>query len=411
MKEIRIEKGSRLTLPPAVARILEGQPLRLSSCSSRHLLLESAACDDRVQMTGLIVEGGVVDLLSFFNMFRKSGLLHFILSGGNKTLCFQKGEIVYATSTFLEEEIGEILYRLGKLDREVLQGARQFANGELPLGKILISQNIITAKDLWAATRNQVETIVYNLFAFQDGSFVFVDSSLDEDQVVSLSMNTQNLIMEGLRRVDERAVYMQKVKSFDAIPVVTDKIPNDLDSVSQKMVALIQAGVSDVKELLRRSGSGDFDALRLLSQMVERGVINIEEVPTVAVEGVLGEVINIFNGILVAMHQVVSAKNPRFREEATSFLRDLPQPFSYVFRQAILKEDGSVDGGRVLANLAGLEEGDKLRLLSDSLSELVYMECIAARRELGAADSAELIKRVQEVSQRVQTLIGTRDYA
>jgi hypothetical protein len=145
--------------------------------------------------------------------------------------------------------------------------------------------------------------------------------------------------------------------------------------------------------------------------MVERGIVAIEEAPRVAVEGVLGEVINIFNGILVAMHQVVSARNPQFREDVTCFLRELPQPFSYVFRQATLKEDGSVDGGRVLANLAGLEEGDKLRLLSDSLSELVYMECIAARRELGATDSSELIKRVQDVSQRVQDLIGTRDNA
>ncbi len=222
-------------------------------------------------------------------------------------------------------------------------------------------------------------------------------------------MSTQNLIMEGLRRVDERAVYMQKVKSLDAIPVAAGDIPNDLDSVSQKMVVLIQAGVSDAKELLRRSGSGEFDSLRLLSQLVERGIVTMEEVPTVAVEGVLGEVVNIFNGILIAMYRVVSAKTPRFRDEVSRFLRDLPQPFSYVFRQTTLKEDGSVDGGRILANLAGLEEGDKLRLLSESLSELVYMECIAARRELGATDSAELIKRVQDVSQRVQALVGKRD--
>jgi hypothetical protein len=409
MGEIRIEKGGRLTLPPGVAKMFEAQPLRLSSYSTNHLLLESAAGDDKVLMTGLLSDGGIVDLLSFFNMFRKSGVVHFLLAGGNKTLCFQNGEIVHATSTFPEEEIGEILYSLGKFDRETLQGARQFANGELPLGKILVDQNVVTSKDLWAATRNQVETIVYNLFAFHEGSFVFVDTPLDETQVVSLSMNTQNLVMEGLRRVDERAVYMQKVKSLDAIPVATDKIPNDLDSVSQKMVALIQAGVSSVKELLRRSGSGEFDAIRLLSQLVERGTVTMEEAPTVAVEGVLGEVVNIFNGVLVAMHSVVSAKNPQFRDEVACFLRDLPQPFSYVFRQTTLKEDGSVDGGRVLANLAGLEEGDKLRLLSDSLSELIYMECIAARRELGASDSAELIKRVQEVSQRVQDLIGNRD--
>ena len=409
MSDIKLEKGGKLTLPPSVTKVLGDQALRLSSCSEHHLLLESADNSDNVQLTGLVGNIGVVDLLSFFNMFRKSGLLHFTLSGGNKTLFFQNGEIVNAESTFPEEEIGEVLYSLGKFDRETLQGARQFANGEIPLGKILVDQNIIDAKDLWAANKNQVETIVYNLFAFQEGAFVFIDIEIPEEKILSLSMNTQNLIMEGLRRVDERAVYMQKVKSLDAIPVATGNVPNDLDSVSQKMVALIQAGVSDVKELLRRSGSGEFDALRLLSQLVERGVVNMEEAPTVKVEGVLGEVIKIFNGVLVAMHNVVSAKNPQFREEISRFMKDLPQPFSYVFRQTTLKEDGSVDGGRVLANLAGLEEGDKLRLLSDSLSELVYMECIAARRELGAKESADLIKRVQEVSQRVQDLIGSQN--
>lgn len=408
-EEIRIEKGGRLTIPAPGVRVLGDRPLRLASWSEHHLLLEAADEEGSVMLSGTLGEVCIVDLLSFCNMFRKSGLLHFTLGGGDKVLYFQNGEIVYATSTFPEEEIGEVLYGLGKFDREVLQGARQFAGNTVPLGKILVERGIINSKDLWTATRSQVETIIYNLFAFSQGAFAFVARPLAEDLVVSLSMSTQNLIMEGLRRFDERALYMQKIRSLDAVPVATGKVPNDLDSTSQKMLALVQAGVCDAHELLRRSGAGDFDGLRLLSQLIDRGVITMEEAPTVAVEGDLGEIVAIFNGVLTAMCRVVSVKNPQFRDEVSRFLRDLPQPFSYVFRQASLCEDGSVDGGRVLANLAGLEEGDKIRLLTDALSELVYMECIAARRELGASDSAELIKRVQEVSQRVQTVIGRRD--
>ncbi|MHB8708793.1 MAG: DUF4388 domain-containing protein [Desulfuromonadales bacterium] len=409
-EEIRIEKNGRLTIPPSGVRAIGDRPLRLASWSEHHLLLEAADEDGSVMLSGTLGEICIVDLLSFCNMFRKSGLLHFNLGSGDKVLYFQNGEIVYATSTFPEEEIGEVLYGLGKFDQEVLQGARQFAGSKASLGKILIDRGVINSKDLWTATRNQVETIIYNLFAFQEGNFVFIARPLAEDLVVSLSMSTQNLIMEGLRRFDERALYMQKIKSLDAVPVATGKVPNDLDSTSQKMLALIQAGIGDAHELLRRSGAGDFDGLRLLSQLIDRGVVTMEEAPTVVVEGDLGEIITIFNGVLTAMCRVVSVKNPQFRDEVSRFLRDLPQPFSYVFRQASLCEDGSVDGGRILANLAGLEEGDKMRLLTDALSELVYMECIAARRELGAADSAELIKRVQEVSQRVQTLIGRRDH-
>lgn len=408
MSQLKVEKGGKLTLPPSISNILGEQPFKVSSCSDCHLLLVTASDDKKVQMNGVIDALGVVDLLSFFNMFRKSGLLQFSLPRGSKNLFFRNGEIIFASSNFPEEEIGEVLYSLGKVDRKTLQSARQFSNGEIPVSKILVSQGVITKQDLWAASRSRVETIVYNLFAINEGTFIYLDKQPEETQVVSLSMNTQNLIMEGLRRVDERAVYLQKIKSLDAKPVLAGQIPNDLDSVSQKMVVLIQAGIGDAKELLRRSGIGDFDAMRLLSQLVERGVIIMEEAPTAVVEGVLGEVIKIFNGVLVALHNVVAAKNSQFSDEVTRFLRDLPQPFSYVFRQTTLKEDGSVDGGRILANLAGLEEGDKLQLLAEALSELVYMECLAARRELGTADSADLIKRVQNVSQRVQDLIGQR---
>jgi len=410
VKEFRLDKEGRLTIPPQGARAIGQRPLQLASWSPYHLLLETTDAGERVLFAGTLGEIGIVDLLSFCNMFRKTGLLHFALAGGDKGLYFRSGEIVYATSSFAEEEIGEILYSLGKCDRQALVAARLLAGDQQPLGEVLVDQGELSAKDLWAARRSMVETIVYHLFTFHEGRFVLLDRPLAEDQEVGLALSTQNLIMEGLRRIDERAHYLQKIGSLEAIPVATGKVPHDLDSTSQKMLALIQAGLGDVRELMRHSGTGDFDGLRLLSQLVDRGVVAMEALPTAAVEGDLGEVVTIFNGILTTMFRVVSGKNPGFREEICAFLRGLPQPFSYVYRQVSLREDGSVNGGRILANLAGLEEGDKLRLLTEALSELVYMECIAARRELGAADSAELIKRVQAVSQRVHSLIGRRDH-
>ena len=406
---MKIDQNGALKVPARIARAFGERPLRVASFSEHHIFLETAGPEPKIQMAGNLGEIAIVDLLSFFNMFRKSGLLYFSLEGGDKGLYFQNGEIVHAVTTFAEEGIGEILYGLGKFDRNVLKTAQHAAAGGMPLGDFLVEQGVVTSQDLWTAARNQVETIVYNIVTFQQGQFLFLAQPVDEERIVRLSMNTQNLIMEGLRRIDEQAVYMQKVRSLDAVPVATGKTPNDLDRTSQKMLSLVQAGVGDVTELLRRSGAGEFDGLRLLSQLVDRGVVAMEEAPTAAVEGDFSEIITIFNGVLVAMYKVVSGKNPMFLQELNRFLLDLPQPFSYVFRQVSLKEDGSVDGGRILMNLAGLEEGDKLRLLTDALSELIYMECIAARRELGAADSSDLIKRVQDVSQRVQALIGRRD--
>jgi hypothetical protein len=87
---------------------------------------------------------------------------------------------------------------------------------------------------------------------------------------------------------------------------------------------------------------------------------------TVPVAGELGEILTIFNGALTVLYRRIVETNPGFPQEIQLFLRDLPQPFSFVFSDVTLQADGALDGGRLLANLAGLEEGDMKRLLADS---------------------------------------------
>lgn len=398
----------RVNIPPAAEKALQGQPLEAVSWSARHLLLTAAGDENPVAMVGLLGDQNIPDLLSFCNMFRKTGVLSFRLAGGEKAIYFQQGEVVYAASSFPEEDLGEMLYKLGKVDRVTLDQARQFASSRATVGRILVEKQVVTPKDLWQATRSQVEDIVYHLFAFTSGSYAFTPKSLDQEQIVRLSMSTQNLIMEGLRRVDERGLFMRKVGSMSAMPVLTGELPETLNAAERRMAEQIAAGRCPVRELLRRCGLGEFDGLRLLYQLLDKKLVQMEEPSATAIAGELGEVLKIFNGALTVLFKKVSEHNPRFEEEIRYFLRDLPQPYSFVFRDVELGADGAVDGARILANLAGLEEGDKLRLLADALNELLYMECLAARRELGNQQSAELLQRVQEISRRIKDFIGRK---
>ncbi len=409
MAKMIIDSGGRLGLPHPVVKELGQQTLDLCSHSSQHLLLTARSDASELVMAGVLGEIGITDLLSFFNMFRKTGVLSFSLTGGRKDFFFQQGEIVFATSNFPEEDLGEILCSLGKLDRNILQRLRSPGSVSTGIGKFLVEKGVVTPKDLWHATRHQVETIIYNLFTFERGSYSFVARSLAEEQVLRLSMSTQNLIMEGLRRVDERALFMRRIGSEDHIPVPSGKTVQGMPPAAERMMKLIGEDRLSVRELLRRSGSGEFDGLRLLYHLVEKGLVRMEDAPTVAMDGALGDMLNIFNSALVVMFRRVSAKKSGFGQEVRCFLRDLPQPFSFVFRDVALRDDGSIDGGRILANLAGLEEGDTQRLLAEALSELIYMECGIARRELAAAESGELIQRVQEVTRRVKSLIGRKE--
>jgi len=405
MAKQSIDSTGRITISSRGAAAIGKKDLDEVSLSSQHILLANTD-EGPMLMAGAIGEVTVTDLLSFCNMFRKNGSLLFHLKGGSKELFFSEGEIVFASSTFPHESLPEVLYDLGKINQATLKKIKEVGSTAAPVGKILVEKEIITAKDLWLAIRQQVEAIIYSIFTFKEGDFCMRNKTIEKDKIVRLSLNTQNLIMEGLRRVDERALYLREIPSVEAVPILGNQRGQTLDEDEQSLIEIIRDKQCNVKELIRRAGFGEFDGLRILHGLIRKKVVSLEEPAVAEVKGDLGDLLSVFNGALVAMAKQVSTVHDSFLEEVQIFIRDLPQPYSYVFRDVTVGKDGSVDGGRIMANLDGLEEGDKKRLLADALSEVIYMECISAKENLPNEESAELIKRVQKVSERIKSLIG-----
>jgi hypothetical protein len=405
MSEQIIDSNGRIALSSPVMTAIGKKPMGIISFSPLHVLV---GCSEKPVPTvaGAIGDVTVTDLLSFYNMFRKDGSILFSLKGGNRELFFEGGEVVYAQSSFLSENLPEVLYDLGKINETTLKKIQEIGGTNESVGKVLVEKGVITTKDLWLAARQQVESIVFNLFACLEGGFCFLPGKIDQSKVVRLSMNTQNMIMEGLRRVDERALYMRDISSLDSVPVLSDQRGQKLDEQEQHLVDLIRERRANVKEVLRRSGLGEFEALRTLYQLLRNKVVTLEDPVVAEAKGELGDLVSIFNGALIALTRQMTVVNKGFIDEVQSFLRDLPQPYSYVFRDVTVQDDGSVDGGRIMGNLDGLEEGDKKRLLADSLSELIYMECLSAKESLPEDESADLIKRVQKISERIKGLVG-----
>ncbi|MEZ4598404.1 MAG: DUF4388 domain-containing protein [Syntrophotaleaceae bacterium] len=403
MKSKAIDSSGRLALPYFAVKELGSRSLDLVSHSPGHLLFLSA--ESEVSLAGLVGEMAVVDILSFINMFRKTGTFCLDLKLGRKEITFYQGEIVQAASTFPEEHICEILHDLGKLDRDSLLKYRQLQISQSQLGRMLVEKGIISAEELWTAAQNQVEVIVYNLFTFKEGSFYFREKAVREGDDVRLQMSTQNLIMEGLRRIDERTLFMRHVGSLEAIPVLTGRERIELEEEEQRMLAVIGRGRLNARSVLRRSGLAELEGLRLLYQLILKRAIQMEDPPVFTISGDIGEILSIFNSVLTALFGRIMEINPGFIDEVRHFLRVLPSPFSYVFRDVQILENGSVEGSRVLANLAGLGERDKKKLLAESMSELVYMECHALRRDLGSAGSADLLQKVQEIPRRIKNIL------
>lgn len=406
MTKVEVDKQGRLKLPPPIGSRLAQKSLALVSESDGHLLLADTQTDSPVLFAGALQEGAIADLLSFFNMFRKTGLLHIVLEGGVKALYFQQGEVVFATSSFVAEDMGEVLFSLGKIEKEQLQELRQQVSATVTLGKLLVERGLVTPKDLWLAARSQVENIVYNLFSAPRGSFYFQEKAIDQEQILRLSMSTQNMIMEGLRRLDEKALFMRKVISLDYYPVETGKDVSNLNQIEARLLSLVQFGQLNARELFRRAGLREFDGIRNLYALIEKTAIRMEEHPEMVIDGDLGQVLAVYNNLFKVLHGKLIEVSPEFPEEIAAALRCLPQPYSFVLRDVALRSDGTVDGQCLVNNLDGLELRDKQKLLVDSLNEVAYLETMVLRRDLRAEQARPLIARVQESTARARALIG-----
>ncbi|WP_429884564.1 DUF4388 domain-containing protein [Geoalkalibacter halelectricus] len=406
MPAATVDQQGRLYLPARIARRLGGRGLEIASVSAGHVFLTAEGSENPTQMTGVLGDISVVDLLSFFNMFRKTGVLRFDLPGGRKDLYLQDGEIIAALSSFPAESLGEILFGLGRIEPEVLDRVGRRADNQNVLVKFLLEKNLVSASDIWQAVRHQAETIIYDLLSFQEGSFSFQRKTFGQKDPFQLSMSTQNLLMEGLRRLDERQLFTRLVPSLEDFARPAGKQTEDLSHSEGQMLAHLHGGDLSVRELIRRSGFGEFDGLRVLYHLVERGLVLIEGEAPGASQGELGLILDAFNDGLGLLFRRLSPCKSDLHQEVQELLRELPQPYSYILRDARLREDGTLDSRRILANLAGLEEGDKMRLLADALGELLYMECHIARQVLAKEQVTELIGAVKAATARAKDILG-----
>lgn len=404
MMHLPLDSAGRIAIPAAIAHGLLSRDLALASRSARHLLLSNEA-DGEVSLAGSIGDLQVAEVLSIINMFRKSGHLHVRLEEGSKDLFFADGELVSASSTFPEEELGEFLLAAGKIDRDTLIKARQAVGSDaLALRAQLLQTGLISPKDLWTASSAQIEAIVYHLLPCTQGDFVFIARRCEAAAETHVVLSLQNLIMEGLRRDDERQFFMRTLRSKETMPVATERPVAGLTPEEERLLALASSGRRTVHDLIARSGLGEFRVLSLLHRLVEKKFLSLPALAEVEVPADLAEIIAITNGVLAALYQKIYEKNHGFGLEMRRFLRDLPQPFGSVLRNVTVTSSGSIAGERIVANLAAYPAGEQRALLAETMSELVFMACMVARRDLGETASSRLVEQAEKIAVRLNQL-------
>ncbi|HEX8960469.1 MAG TPA: DUF4388 domain-containing protein [Geobacteraceae bacterium] len=169
-----------------------------------------------MSLVGNLEDLGLGEILQIVSLSRKSGILALHSRGREGRVVFRQGMVVRATSTTYQQNLGEVLVQKGILDVATLSKALTFQEEggfQERLGTVLISHFGIADSTIEEVVREQIESVVYSLFAWAEGTFDFelqdsveVTDSIRMDPLqfmLEQGLNPQFLAMEGSRIVDE----------------------------------------------------------------------------------------------------------------------------------------------------------------------------------------------------------------
>lgn len=169
-----------------------------------------------MSLVGNLEDLGLGEILQIVSLSRRSGVLSLESRGREARVIFRNGQVIRASSNTFHQNLGEVLIQKGVIDLTILKRALSIqadeGNAQL-LGVIMVDRFGISSDAIEAVLREQIENVVYALFAWAEGTFEFELQEMAEGEATRLDpvqfmlkqgLNPQYLAMEGSRIIDEQ---------------------------------------------------------------------------------------------------------------------------------------------------------------------------------------------------------------
>ncbi len=229
-------------------------------------------------LKGNINNISLVKLLVQLNRNGKTGTLNLSAPSFTKTIYLNAGDVIFASSNYADDRLGEMLLKAGKItveqydtSVEVLKstGKRQ--------GAIFVELGYLTPKELFSGLKYQVNEIIQSLFLLEDAEYEFREGDIPSQEVIALKMSMGNLIYAGVNRIINWTRIRNEMPDTDSVLKLSEDPLSlfqeiELSSQDKKILSLID-GKKTIKEIINSSWMGSFEALKILYVLWSIGMI------------------------------------------------------------------------------------------------------------------------------------------
>lgn len=215
------------------------------------------------------------DIFQLLSFTKKTGALHITGPAAKGIVYFATGSVTGAASDVSRQALGRRLVGAGLLDDAQLAAALETVSDEVGLGKAVHDAGSVDDGVLHEQVVEQATDAVFDLLRWSRGDFAFLADELNPDDL-GVSLNVEEVIAEGRRRLEEWETLTRAVPAPDAVVGVV-LVPHEDTSVTPEEWSLLALadGHRTVADLVRLTGRGEFVTVRTLAALVDRKLVTI----------------------------------------------------------------------------------------------------------------------------------------
>jgi hypothetical protein len=344
--------------------------------------------------------GSTIEIINFICSAKMTGQLIFVQGQVRKSLFFNKGDLCSARSNHIQDALSEILNRYGALDKNQINQAQ--ARSELvqkPLGNYLIEQGLINQNQLFLYFKKQVEEIFYSVLLFVQGDFYFTLTHLEEFPT-PLSISTQQILLEGVRRTDDMRRFRMDIPSNQSMVYIRSNVSANLNPELQSILDELSSQPLTVQALIDLFRVGEYRLLQRLFSLLEGGFIQIQNVEEKSIKKIgVADLITFYNDTFAIIQDYANqAGQPESLEKGLEIFLQF-YGFNQLFRGLSFDRKGKLDQVKFIKQLEELQRKDPFFFVAQALSELLYFEIFTARPWLSDEQTSKLNEISDQLSQ------------
>jgi hypothetical protein len=171
--------------------------------------------EDTLSIQGDLEETTVPDLFRSLVRSSETGIVSLEASGRTDTIYFDQGKIVYASSTDPDMGLAETLLRGGELNLKQYEHAMERLVVSRRIGGLLCELGYLDPDGLIRAVERQASEIVLDAITYRSGAYTIEFTSEFSDEIMSLPLTTERLILEGVKRIEFWSLIWRGISRMD----------------------------------------------------------------------------------------------------------------------------------------------------------------------------------------------------